>query len=814
MQQRFSMQPRVLAVAVSAACAVLCSLPAVAQTSAAGTSVTPSAPAARQYNLSAGALGVTLTQIAQQSGQAISVDPELVRGRQAPAVSGNFTAAEAVRQAIGNNDLQLLQTGNGTLTLKRAEAGAAASAAASAAGSTLPSISVTGARDTETAIGPVGGYVARRSASSTKTDTSLLETPQSISIVTREEIRDRGLNGIDEVLATTAGVMAAGYGNDPRSDWLLVRGFKPTRFLDGLALPTGSYTTESRFEPYGLERVEVLKGPSSGLYGQVPPGGMVNMISKRPTDEPLHEIEVQVGNYGQKQVGVDLAGPVNEDKTVLYRLTALVRDSDAQVDKVKDKRYFIAPSITLRSSADTDITFLARFQKADTNGIGSASFLPAAGTRDVNPLGQISQHLNTGEPGYDYYRKDMSSFGYAFEHRFSDTLSFRQNVRYSQTNLDHAAVYGCGLAADFRTLNRCLFPVSEKSSGLTLDNQLEAKLATGAVRHTLLVGADYSDQKDDYSSAFGSAPTLDIFNPVYGATVVTPTVSNHTVSKQRQFGLYLQDQMKLDKWVLTASGREDWVRSTTDNILTPASSTAQSDQAFSGRLGLNYVFDSGISPYVAYSRSFQANPGVDYLNAALKPTTANQTEVGIKYQPPGTTNLITLALYDLTQNNAVTSDPLFQKRQIGETRVRGVELEGKTSPLPGLRLSASYAYTNSRIMASATPAEVNRPIPLVPKQQASAGADYVIQSGPLARLGFGGVVRYVGNHVGYSKLDSSETAGYVLFDASLRYTIERWTLQLNAMNVLDKRYVASCDDLNSCYYGNARTVNLTARYAW
>jgi iron complex outermembrane receptor protein len=774
------------------------------------------ASATRQYQIASGPLGLTLTQIAQQSGQAIAVDPELVRGRQAPAISGNLTAAEAMRQALGdgNGDLQLQQTGNGTLTLRRNEA-----ATGSAAAGSLPAISVSSARENEKANGPVGGYVARRSASSTKTDTSILETPQAISVITREEIRDRGVNGIDEALAYTAGVMAAGYGNDPRTDWLLVRGFKPTRFLDGLALPTGSYATESRFEPYGLERVEVLKGPSSGLYGQVPPGGMVNMISKRPTDEPLHEIEVQVGTYGQKQIGLDLGGPVNDDKTVLYRLTAQVRDSNAQVDQVKDKRYFIAPSITLRPSADTDITFLARFQKADTNGIGAASFLPASGTRDANPYGQISQHINTGEPGYDYYRKDMSSIGYTLEHRFNDTLSFRQNLRYSQINLDHSAVYGCGLAADQRTLNRCLFPVSEKSSGVTLDNQLEAKLVTGAVSHTVLVGADYSDQKDDYASAFastafGGVPTLDIFNPVYGATVVTPAVSNHTVSKQRQFGLYLQDQMKLDQWVLTASAREDWVRSTTDNILTPASSTAQSDQAFSGRVGLNYVFASGISPYIAYSRSFQANAGVDYLNSALKPTTANQTEVGVKYQPPGSTDLITLAMYELKQNNTVTSDPLFRQRQLGATRVRGVELEGKTSPLPGLRLSASYAYTNSRILASANPTEVDRPIPLVPKQQATVGADYVIQSGALARLGFGGTARYVGNHVGYNKLDSSETAGYLLFDASIRYTIERWTLQLNVMNLFDKRYVASCDDLNSCYYGNARTANLTARYEW
>jgi len=809
MHQRFSLQPRVLVVAVAAACAVFCAQPVLAQTTSA--TAANSAAAARQYQLAAGPLGVTLTQIAQQSGQAIAVDPELVRGRQAPAINGTFTAEQAVRQAIGNGDLQLLQTANGTLTLKRSETSAGA-----AAGASLPLISVTGSRETENATGPVGGYVARRSASSTKTDTLILETPQSISVVTREEIRDRGANGIDEALAYTAGVMAAGYGNDPRSDWLLVRGFVPTRFLDGLALPVGSYVTESRFEPYGLERLEVLKGPSSGLYGQVPPGGMVSMISKRPTDESLHEIEVQVGTYGQKQVALDLSGPVNDDKTVLYRLTALVRDSDAQVDQVKDKRYFIAPSVTLRPNADTDITFLARFQKADTNGIGSASFLPGAGTRDYNPYGQISRHLNTGEPGYDYYRKDMASLGYAFEHRFNDTLTFRQNLRYSETSLDHSAVYGCGLSADFRTLKRCLFPVSEKANSLTLDNQLEAKLTTGAVRHTLLAGADYSALKDDYSSAYSTTmPTLDIFNPVYGAKIVTPAFTNHTITKQKQFGLYLQDQIKLDQWVLTASTRHDWVRSKTDDVITPSKSTSQNDQAFSGRLGLNYVFDSGISPYIAYSRSFQANGGIDFSGTALKPTTANQTEAGIKYQPPGTTNLVTLALYDLTQNNSVTMDPTtFQNVQIGQTRVRGVELEGKTSPLPGLRLMASYAYTNSRILVSANPAEVNRPIPLVPKQQATAGADYVVQSGPLARLGFGGAVRYVGNHVGYNKVDSSETAGYLLFDASLRYTIERWTLQLNAMNLLDKRYVSACDNANSCYYGNARTVNLTARYEW
>lgn len=657
--------------------------------------------------------------------------------------------------------------------------------------------------------------IAKESDSVTKTSTPIVEIPQSVSVVTAEQMSRRGIQGIEEAVWYTAGAQGGGYGPDSRSDWLLVRGFTPARYLDGLALPAGSGTSITRIEPYGLERLEVLKGPSSVVYGAMPPGGMVNMISKRPTAQPLHEVGVEVGSFDLREGTFDFGGPLNDAGTWLYRVTGLARNSDTMTDYIKDDRYYLAPALTWKPDNTTSLTVLGRFQKAET--ASGAGFLPASGTLLPNPNGKIPRNRFTGEPGQNDYDKQLASIGYEFHHDFASGVAFNQNLRYGSADVDNngANVGAFGLLADQRTLVRYLFPNENHTKTFGVDNNLQYVLDDGTVQHTFLAGIDYRRANDDYASAFDfNAPPLDIFDPVYGAPVTVPAYTSHTQQVQSQLGVYLQDQIKLGHWGLTLGGRQDHVNTRTDDVL-GGSRASQTDHAFSGRVGISYLADNGLAPYVSWSHSFQPTIGSDFAGRAFKPTTGDQYEAGLKYQPAGGNGLLTASAYQITQQNSLTIDPnhaLFQVQQ-GETRLRGVELEGRWNIGPNLSMYGDYTYSDSEVTRTNDLPSLGKQIALLPKQQAALGADYTFVGGPLAGFGFGGGVRYVGEHYG-DIYNDWKTPAYTLVDAALHYEVSGWRLQLNASNLFDKEYVSVCNSAVWCYYGYERSVSLSARYRW
>ena len=656
--------------------------------------------------------------------------------------------------------------------------------------------------------------IAKDTGTATKSNTPIIEIPQSISVITDQQMRDRGIHGIEQAVWFTAGAQGGAYGSDTRSDWLLVRGFTPARYLDGLALADGSGTGITRIEPYGLERVEVLKGPASVNYGAMPPGGMVNYVSKRPTEDTLREVEVQLGTFGLRQAAFDFSGKLNEGGTLLYRLTGLARNSDDVVDFVHDDRYFFAPAITWKPNDANQLTFLARYQESNT--VAGGGFLPAEGTLLPNPNGQIPINRFTGEPGQNDYDKTMKSLGYQFDHDFGGGTSFHQNVRYGVTDVFTGPTVGAfGFLGDQRTLFRYLFPTEEESKNFGMDNNFEFKFVAGRAQHTLLAGMDYRKQDNDYASAFTfGVAGLDVFNPVYGSPVVRPAYTSRTLQSQSQIGLYVQDQVKLDRWVFTMGGRQDWVATETEQVLA-GTRARQSDEKFSGRIGVNYLFDNGFAPYAGYSQSFQPTVGSDFAGNAFVPTTGEQVEAGIKYQPAHGRVLATLALYELTQQNSLTVDPnhtLFQIQQ-GETKVRGAELEGRWNVSNGFSVYGAYAYIDSEVTRTNDLPSLGAQIPLQPRHAASLGGDYTITAGALAGLGFGAGVRYTGEHYG-DAYNLWQTPSYTLFDAAVHYDFGNWRLQLNAQNLADKEYISACNSAFWCYYGYPRTVTATARFQW
>jgi iron complex outermembrane receptor protein len=670
----------------------------------------------------------------------------------------------------------------------------------------------------ETAYGPVQGYVASQSATGTKTDTPLREVPQSISVVTRDQMQAQGAQNLAQTLRYTAGVTGELFGLDTRCYGVQIRGFNSWNqafYKDSLQLRAPSFANFLCLEPYGAERIEVLRGPASVLYGQGDPGGIINYVTKRPPTTPFREIEMQAGSFNDFAGKFDIGGPANPQKNLLYRLTGVVRDADTQVDYVGFKRTFFAPALTWMPTPDTTVTLLSHYQR-DKTGWG-LQFLPAIGTLYANPNGRIPTNRFTGEQSWDKYDNTTVTTGYLFEHRIDDIWTIRQNARYAHLENEQQGVFGLGFAdANQRLLARYGDYGKSKLDSFTIDNQLQGKFTTGPLRHTLLVGLDYQHHRfSDLGGVTYPVPPLDLFNPTYGLPSMMPDpagVYQDSTQKQGQTGLYIQDQIKLDRWVLTLGGRQDWVSTTTDDHLSTTTQTSK-DRAFTGRVGLGYLFDNGMTPYASYSTSFLPVLGTN--NAAgvpFSPETAEQYEVGFKYQPKGWNAFFTVAAFDLTRQNTLTSDPTNPSFQVqrGEVRSRGIEVEAVAS-VAGLDLRGAYTYLDMEFTKD-TDLQGNTPYG-VSRNRASLWADRTIRGGPLDGFGFGAGVRYVGSNWG-DDLNTFRLPGVTLADAAIHYQRGNYRFSVNAQNLFDKIYVSSCSSMNGCYYGLRRAVIGTVTYHW
>ncbi|HYE40494.1 MAG TPA: TonB-dependent receptor plug domain-containing protein, partial [Ramlibacter sp.] len=271
---------------------------------------------------------------------------------------------------------------------------------------TLPAVTVHGDGAPETATSPVIGYKARNAVTATKTDTPLVETPQSVTVVTRDQMVDQGATGVQDALNYAAGIRSDAYGIDSRNDGVRIRGTYPEVYQDGLRRRFDWYTSDTRADPFTLERLEVLRGPSSMLFGQSTTGGVINMVSKRPQAQRQGEVGVQLGSWGRKQVQADLTGPLTANGEWLYRLVALGRNADTQVDHVPDDRAVVAPALTWRPSGATSLTLLASSQQ-DRSG-STAQFFPWSAALRSNPNGRVPTQRFIGEPGFDRYDSDRS----------------------------------------------------------------------------------------------------------------------------------------------------------------------------------------------------------------------------------------------------------------------------------------------------------------------------------------------------------------------------------------------------------------------
>ena len=669
-----------------------------------------------------------------------------------------------------------------------------------------------------------------RAVSGTKSDTPLIETPQSISVVDRDDLDLRVVQNLNQALRYTPGIGPDTRGNTAgRYDQQTLRGFTPDQYLDGLRL-IGSQNGYAipQIDITRLDRVEVVKGPASVLYGQGSPGGIVALSSKLPTSDRFGELALTGGSFGYGQGVLDLGGPIDADGRWTFRLNAVANRSDTEIQHTEAERYGVSPAITWKPDDKTSWTLLYSYQN-DPEG-GDYGAMQPVGSLLPNPNGRVARDFFGSEPGFEQFKREQNAITSLFSRKlgFGDWV-LRQNTRYMRTTTFYQSAYFFSLNPDLRTVPRFADLADEGLDALTTDTQLAGTVRTGPLLHSLVLGVDYQHTGQSEAAGFsGSATDLDIFDPVYGGPITPTPITTNLRLNLEQTGVYAQDQISWGGLRLMLSGRNDWVDAAQFDK-SAKTTTAFDQQKFTGRAGLLYLFDNGLAPYVSYSTSFQPQIAFDKSGAVLPPTGGKQVEVGVKYQPKVWDALLTLSVYDLKQTNVATTDPsapgAFYSIAAGEIRSRGVELEGSARPRPGVELRAGYTYLDNKVTKDNSGLLGARPYG-VPQQTASALAIYTVGGGPLAGLGFGGGARYLGqsfNGVAGGTVAKGEfkIPDATLFDLLGSYDFARLsprlrgvTLNLDVTNLFDARYITSCYSTIWCWYGAGRSTQATVRYRW
>lgn len=672
------------------------------------------------------------------------------------------------------------------------------------------------------------GYQVKNSTAGTKTSTPLSETPRSVSVVTRQRIQDQGSQTLTDILGYVPGIFAPPFavGDSLAGDLFSIRGYNATDYgygllKDGLRLQGNRYDTTT--EPYGLERTEVFRGPSSILYGENAPGGLVNLVSKRPTETAQGEAKFTYGSNNRRQLSLDVSGPLTDDNRVLGRVVMLGRNADTQVDSVPDDRIYIAPSMTFNFDEDTALTLLSSYQRDRTKLLLG---YPAAGTLLNNVNGKIGKDQFNGNPNWDDFERETWTLGYEFKHQLNDTWQFRQNSRFMESRLDRHETWPNNLnnAGFGSTLTSTAYDRDNKSITYSLDNQFEGHFTSGALDNTVLLGASYDRTSFNQGWAAGNGGTFNAFNPVFpsGKPRMLATVQNSQLDQQ-MYGVYGQLQSKYDNWIYLLGGRQDFVNSQYRNRAGTTSGAADLDgwdHRFSWQTGLMYQFENGISPYVSYSTAFTPVQQSSQPNGELlDPILSEQYEVGLKYEPAGWNTTFSAAVFDLTKTHDVIAGSNGFSRQIGKSESKGVELEVNSDVTKNLSLTASYTYTDARVTKD-SPGSLYEDHQLtgIPRNQASTWATYRFLDGPMSGFHVGGGVRYFDNTFAYTAptlYGKLKTGDVTLVDALVGYDIDKhWSVDVNAKNLFDKEYVSGCNNAGRCYWGEERTVLGTVAFRW
>ncbi|EKO3832971.1 TonB-dependent siderophore receptor [Vibrio harveyi] len=662
----------------------------------------------------------------------------------------------------------------------------------------------------------------------TKTSLEPEETPQAITIITKDEMDLRGVSTVSEALRYSSGVNTELRGGAvTRLDLFNIRGFiNYTNFYDGLPLLFNGWNLQPQIDAAAVEQVEVFKGPTSVLYGNIPPGGMVNIIAKTPQSEPANTVSVSTGTNSLKEVNFDTTGQIG-DSNVNYRIVGMAKQRDGQAETSEDERYLIAPSFDWQATDNTLVNVNVYYQNDPSAGIYTT--VPAAGSVLDNPLGSLSPDTYLGDKNWNTYEREVLMIGYKILHDFNNNWQFLQNARYMTADSYQENTYNSPLAADNRTIGRNAYLTDEDSTSFVIDNQLSGYVAHGNFEHNLLLGLDYQylDSDVKYKDTLGYSLTQDIFNPNHNQIdrdALKFAYQQALDIKTKQLGVYFQDQLRYNNLVMIAGLRWDKYESDTNTVsdylgtVTPSKEKLDENNV-SFRVGALYELDFGLSPYLTYSESFEPIAGADASGKAFDPSTGHQWELGFKYAPLGGDVSGNLALFHITKKNAILTDPnnpYAPQYQAGEVLSQGAELEAKWQATPQADLTLNYTYINMEIKEDSYYHQEGKTPVWVPEQTASLWANYYYE-GTLTGLRTSAGVRYVGK-TEMDAQNSDQVPDYTLVDLAASYdlsaasqSLDGASVTLSASNIFDEEYY-SCYDKNNCWFGAERSIEAKLEY--
>ncbi|MFH4681891.1 TonB-dependent siderophore receptor [Vibrio diabolicus] len=662
----------------------------------------------------------------------------------------------------------------------------------------------------------------------TKTVLEPEETPQAITVITKDDMDLRGVNSVSEALRYAPGVNTELRGGAvSRLDLFNIRGFiNYTNFYDGLPLLYNGWNLQPQVDSVALEQIEVFKGPTSVLYGNIPPGGMVNIIAKAPQSTPSHSVSISTGTNSLKKLTFDTTGQIG-DSNVDYRIIGLAKQRDGQADTSEDERYVLAPSFNWQATESTLVNVNVYYQNDPSAGIYTT--VPASGSVIDNPLGSMSPSTYLGDEDWNTYEREVLMMGYKVQHDFNNNWQFLQNARYMTADAYQENTYNGALEADNRTVGRNAYLTDEKSKSFVIDNQLSGYVKTGNFEHNLLFGLDYQylDSDVKYKDTLGYSITQDIFNPDHNSidrNALNFQYKQNLDIKTKQIGVYLQDQVRYDQLVMIAGLRWDKYDSNTDGVSDYLGTISNSkeeldDTNVSFRVGGLYVLDFGLSPYLTYSESFEPIAGADATGKAFEPSTGHQWELGFKYAPLPSDISGNLAFFHITKKNAILTDPnnpYAPNYQAGEVVSQGIELEAKWQATAQADFTLGYTYTDMEITEDSYYNQEGKTPVWVPEQTASLWANYFFE-GNLSGLRTSAGVRYVGE-AQIDAQNSEKVPDYTLFDLAASYdfstvseSMKGANVTLSASNLFDKEYY-SCYDKNNCWFGAERSIEAKLEY--
>lgn len=651
------------------------------------------------------------------------------------------------------------------------------------------------------------GYVPTSGRSATKTNRPLHEIARSVSAVTSRQLEDRKPQSLLEALSYTPSANVSQFGFDPRFDAFKVRGIDLSYtgiFKDGLrqySSPNGA----QRLEPYGLDSISILKGPAAAIYGASSSGGIVDLITKRPTEDRLREITVETGSFKRLQGAFDFSGPIDADHNLLYRLTGVFRKANTELgEAVKDNRIYIAPAFTWQPDDDTTFTLLSSYM--DSTSGGTAAYLNRYDPVTGKSTG--ATHEFGGDGRFNTFRQKQGNIGYELDQRLSENVVLHQRLRYSFLSNKQEYVFD-----DYPGYGE------ERNNGVSTDTYLETDLTTGPLDHKILTGVDFGRYGFSNYTGTGTEPfTID--------HSYKPEFTSHDKQRQTQTGIYLQDQIVLDAWRLTAGVRHDWLDSklTTGDFADGLQDFSRKDSKTTGQASLGYVMDIGLMPYISYGNSFVANAGVlkkdvNNIRKQAIPTTGTQWEAGLKYNIPGQNAYVNAAVFTIRQDNGMvyeTSAGTNEQVQL-DLRSKGFEIEAGATLDNGLSLIAGYSYNDMKILRLSDATNGNT-LNASPYHTASIWADYAVDSGALAGFGLSAGIRYVGASFGDNvHTNTLDNKPRTFVDAALRYDLVNLNpkldgvrLQVNATNLLNE--VKQTCTSGFCYWDEGRKVIGSVRY--